>query len=153
MVGTPLAGHKNQVEPLSTKTKHCDRKMSLLRKDSSCFTCSKFIQENKKKKLDLNEVRNLKKCVPCQTAVYCSTECQKLDWKEHKRACKRIKTLCREIQQIDFETMNSYKKLRKVLEIEATGKNVMVLRPDMLTSGLPIEPFKVTKEHRLEYLD
>ena len=127
--------------------------MSLLRKDSSCFTCSKFIQENKKRKLDVNEVRSLKKCVPCQTAVYCSTECQKLDWKEHKRACKRIKTLCREIQQIDFETMNSYKNLRKVLEIEATGKNVMVLRPDMLTSGLPIEPFKVTKEHRLLYLD
>lgn len=30
----------------------------------------------------------LRKCVRCQKAYYCSKECQKEDWKRHKKACK-----------------------------------------------------------------
>jgi len=30
---------------------------------------------------------NLKRCAKCQTTHYCSRECQKADWKEHKRVC------------------------------------------------------------------
>ena len=28
------------------------------------------------------------KCVQCQSSWYCSRECQKADWKQHKRVCK-----------------------------------------------------------------
>src|SRR5436190_8189952 len=30
---------------------------------------------------------NLKRCAKCQTTLYCSRECQKADWKQHKRVC------------------------------------------------------------------
>jgi splicing suppressor protein 51 len=30
---------------------------------------------------------NLKRCAKCQTTHYCSRECQKSDWKKHKRVC------------------------------------------------------------------
>lgn len=30
----------------------------------------------------------VKRCARCQIAVYCSQECQRSDWKTHKRACK-----------------------------------------------------------------
>ncbi|KIW54252.1 hypothetical protein PV05_06621 [Exophiala xenobiotica] len=32
---------------------------------------------------------NLKRCAKCQTTQYCSRECQKGDWKNHKQACSR----------------------------------------------------------------
>ena len=32
-------------------------------------------------------VRKLKQCGACQTVAYCSRECQKSDWKEHKKVC------------------------------------------------------------------
>ena len=30
---------------------------------------------------------NLKNCAKCQTTNYCSRECQKADWKQHKKVC------------------------------------------------------------------
>ena len=30
----------------------------------------------------------LKKCAKCHSSAYCSRECQKADWKEHKKVCK-----------------------------------------------------------------
>jgi hypothetical protein len=33
-------------------------------------------------------VDNLKSCMGCQIFTYCSTECQRLDWKNHKAVCK-----------------------------------------------------------------
>jgi len=30
---------------------------------------------------------NLKSCAKCQTTKYCSRECQKADWKKHKKVC------------------------------------------------------------------
>lgn len=31
-----------------------------------------------------------KKCSRCKIAIYCSKDCQKLDWKDHRLACKKI---------------------------------------------------------------
>jgi splicing suppressor protein 51 len=39
----------------------------------SCVSCSK--------------VDNLKRCAKCHTAQYCSRDCEKNDWKAHKRVC------------------------------------------------------------------
>ncbi|XP_067932265.1 ubiquitin carboxyl-terminal hydrolase 19-like [Watersipora subatra] len=35
------------------------------------------------------EVKSLRKCSHCQTIEYCSRECQKADWPEHKKACSK----------------------------------------------------------------
>jgi len=32
-----------------------------------------------------------KKCANCETVRYCSRECQRRDWKEHKRICESNK--------------------------------------------------------------
>ena len=34
--------------------------------------------------------KNLKKCTNCFTAQYCGRECQKSDWKNHKKVCDRL---------------------------------------------------------------
>ncbi len=36
-----------------------------------------------------NPDTNLKRCAKCQTTHYCSRECQKADWKAHKKVCAR----------------------------------------------------------------
>ncbi|KFY87243.1 hypothetical protein V500_07046 [Pseudogymnoascus sp. VKM F-4518 (FW-2643)] len=46
---------------------------------SSCFNCSKLQTE-------LPEP--LKRCSKCQTALYCSRECQTVNWKSHKTTCR-----------------------------------------------------------------
>lgn len=33
------------------------------------------------------EVPNMKRCAKCHTTPYCSRECQKADWKNHKKQC------------------------------------------------------------------
>jgi len=38
----------------------------------------------------LKQSQNCKKCA-CRTIYYCSTDCQKADWKSHKKHCKPIK--------------------------------------------------------------
>lgn len=34
-----------------------------------------------------NENQTLKKCAICKEASYCGVECQRADWKEHKKTC------------------------------------------------------------------
>ncbi|KAL3420383.1 hypothetical protein PVAG01_08882 [Phlyctema vagabunda] len=43
--------------------------------------CAQFAEE-------LPEGRDLMLCGRCRLAQYCSVECQKADWKEHKKTCK-----------------------------------------------------------------
>ncbi|KAI9688608.1 MAG: hypothetical protein M1820_010228 [Bogoriella megaspora] len=43
----------------------------------SCASCKK----------SGSNVPNLKVCAKCQTTHYCSRECQKVDWKNHKKVC------------------------------------------------------------------
>lgn len=36
------------------------------------------------------ETENLKACIQCQVAAYCSRTCQKSHWSEHKKVCKQL---------------------------------------------------------------
>ncbi|KAF2119637.1 hypothetical protein BDV96DRAFT_486694 [Lophiotrema nucula] len=45
----------------------------------SCATCSKAG----------SEAPNLKICAKCKSTLYCSRECQKADWKSHKKVCSQ----------------------------------------------------------------
>ncbi|KAF2737373.1 hypothetical protein EJ04DRAFT_541889 [Polyplosphaeria fusca] len=36
-----------------------------------------------------HKTANLKKCAKCQTTLYCSRDCQKADWKVHKKICSQ----------------------------------------------------------------
>ncbi|KAI8895416.1 hypothetical protein BC833DRAFT_623063 [Globomyces pollinis-pini] len=52
---------------------------------------------------------NFKLCVQCRECGYCSKECQKNDWVDHKLFCKAISKF-KEIANL-FETNNNYKSL------------------------------------------
>ncbi len=44
---------------------------------SPCYGCE-----------ELFPVAALKKCSVCEAAYYCGAECQKADWKAHKKECR-----------------------------------------------------------------
>ena len=48
------------------------------RRLNKCFKCSA-------------KAVHLKTCSACKWALYCSGECQKLDWVDHKQMCNKIK--------------------------------------------------------------
>jgi len=47
--------------------------------------------------------RGALRCTGCQCAYYCSVSCQKVDWKEHKIACKRMKRFAAERAESDAQ--------------------------------------------------
>ncbi|KAI0816920.1 hypothetical protein BC628DRAFT_1334034 [Trametes gibbosa] len=47
-----------------------------LTSDTGCEVCGK---------------RGARRCAQCQSAAYCSTECQKIDWPTHKHTCRSLK--------------------------------------------------------------
>uniref|UniRef100_A0A7S2JTV1 MYND-type domain-containing protein n=1 Tax=Leptocylindrus danicus TaxID=163516 RepID=A0A7S2JTV1_9STRA len=49
----------------------------------ACMNCGKFEHKNGKKH---------NRCSACESALYCSKECQKLHWKEHKADCRANST-------------------------------------------------------------
>ena len=51
-----------------------------MRKGDGCYACGVEKAENGKALL---------RCGKCRTAKYCSAKCQKEDWKEHKKVCKK----------------------------------------------------------------
>ena len=65
---------------LSTPTFHSDNKHDRNRK--ACKTCGKLNAELSKEK------KKLKTCGKCKKVAYCSKECQKEDWKDHKEDCR-----------------------------------------------------------------
>jgi splicing suppressor protein 51 len=44
---------------------------------AQCACCAKTASEDV----------SLKRCAKCQTTLYCSRDCQKADWKQHKKVC------------------------------------------------------------------
>ncbi len=52
-------------------------------KENKCLKCGKM-------KKDLVPPSKLRTCASCESVKYCSTKCQREDWKEHKPKCKII---------------------------------------------------------------
>lgn len=66
----------------------------------SCMVCKKGGSKNDQ----------LKSCSRCRCVFYCSKECQKLDWKNHKKLCSYLATAAEEVgaelffgRQLEFE--------------------------------------------------
>ena len=51
----------------------------------------------------------LKACAKCMVRYYCSKECQKIDWKEHKHSCG-IAELCKQRKEWGKRTWEDAKK-------------------------------------------
>jgi hypothetical protein len=81
---TIKSGHVSEVPKESKISTLEDDMYSLdqkyLHKNPRCFSC---------KKTGLK----LLKCGECKTATYCSSECQKQNWKEHKKRCQYLKDM------------------------------------------------------------
>jgi len=52
--------------------------------------CNNFQNDCQHSSYHTNNPANLKLCSGCENAMYCSTECQKQHWAEHKTNCKRL---------------------------------------------------------------
>ena len=65
---------------LSTPTFYSNNKHDRNRK--ACKTCGKLNAELSK------EEKKLKTCSKCKRVAYCSKECQKKDWEDHKYDCR-----------------------------------------------------------------
>ena len=48
--------------------------------DSKCWFCGKM----------QGHVGQLRRCGGCKVALYCSRECQRNDWKKHKKTCRTL---------------------------------------------------------------
>ena len=80
---------------------------------SNCFISPRDWNKNFKREQTLSlcdvcgaaasEGSALTKCSRCLVAVYCSTECQKQDWPEHKRDCKQYERMRTELRQLARE--------------------------------------------------
>jgi len=62
-----------QVKKSDDEKEIVQKKLENLEKKSKCTGCNKV---------------GLKKCKSCKAVYYCSIECQKKDWKNHKVNCK-----------------------------------------------------------------
>jgi hypothetical protein len=56
------------------------RKKKKKKKEHRCAVCGKAAS-------DLAEGEKLRKCSKCELCHYCGAECQRADWKEHKKVC------------------------------------------------------------------
>ncbi|MDR3646023.1 MAG: zinc finger MYND domain-containing protein [Candidatus Babeliales bacterium] len=61
----------------------------LMNSEKSCDTCFNS--------------KNLKLCTGCRSVSYCSQECQKSDWSNHKAVCKAVKSKIEEIKNTNHD--------------------------------------------------
>ena len=100
--------------------------MSLVRKDRLCFGCKRYLQNR-----DLNhevqpdEVRTMKTCMSCDTALFCTVKCQKSNWDNHKKVCLRMKSLRGEIDFLMMESQGQLRNTESILEMNKVFARVM----------------------------
>jgi len=79
---------------------------------SSCQVCKRTEENDDPEKHFL-----LQHCAGCQVAVYCSRECQSLDWQAHKPFCTEaaIRQLLQAIEENDVTTVQLLATTKRVL--------------------------------------
>ena len=77
--------------------------------DTKCSNCEKTEDEMKSKQLMI--------CTVCWSAQYCSHQCQKEDWKNHKQACTETgsQALIRAVRDGDTAQVERLSKMARVV--------------------------------------
>jgi len=65
----------------------------------------------------------MKKCSRCEVACYCSVECQRLDWPEHKHTCNTLGGACSIADT--YRKQGYFKKAEKLLLKEEGDTNIL----------------------------
>ncbi|KAJ5909946.1 MYND domain protein [Penicillium tannophilum] len=65
--------------------------------DNNCLNCNK----------SRADIGSLKQCSKCKSARYCSRDCQKANWKQHKKDCARLAQAAAETQPAGSNTSGS----------------------------------------------
>ena len=79
------------------------------RKRRSCWNCGKTA---------------INRCTGCKVANYCSIECQKKNWKEHKDECARLKKANKDAKRI-FQISNLDGEAKEILEKANIPKDML----------------------------
>jgi len=85
-----------------------DDKINIFLKEKKIIISESYIE--KKLSKDLNDLncnvcgrKNYFKCSKCKSVYYCSKECQKIDWKCHKKSCELVnEEYCMKKDKKDF---------------------------------------------------
>jgi len=83
-----------------------------------------------------NENIELFKCAGCKCVYYCSKNCQKLDWKEHKEHCKAFneRTECKKSKKICMFLKNAFQFSSNVIRKKFNVKKIkyweLILKDD-----------------------
>ena len=116
--------------------------MSLSRKSQRCQGksahgfgegCRKYLTENPQLALEEDEVKELQKCGRCLIAKYCSKNCQKADWKEHKKYCRHITKLALDIKAMEEDGIEE--KCQKIAETGTSHWSYIVMERAKIFHG------------------
>jgi len=82
------------------------------------------------------------RCSDCKTVFYCSKQCQKKKWSDHKIVCSAIKTLLTEKRSTEkigggiFETKLGPKERNKIVKLIGRQSDVEITLGDVKTTAL-----------------
>lgn len=93
-------------------------------------------------------------CSRCKCAYYCSRDCQKSDWKAHKKTC--VETSDSRLKEVEasqqlpltFATRNYYEIMTSILQVldehSLTSITLVLLELDFFSAKVPAPPVRAS---------
>ncbi|XP_038055133.1 uncharacterized protein LOC119727351 [Patiria miniata] len=88
----------------------------------------------------------MKRCTRCRSTVYCSRDCQIIDWPRHEAVCSKLASFCAKGQETDHDTATNSsthsltERIQDSLNIRDTAQTANQDQPDaMLHTSEPLK--------------